>query len=263
MLKINTFLLLILISFSFQDKNCLAKHKACAEPEEEEEEEEVELNCKVNNCVRCESAESTTCYYCKDGFAITSDEQSCKSFQHCIRLEEGDEKCKECEYLFHPNDEGQCEKTFCTGYNENICINCIDGYYLNAAKKCIKIPISECKQYDGKKCTECLDGDDPKEDGTCNQHEWIEGCTKYQNGKCIECNNEFYSPTPKNEKCEFKSCESGQKAYEFCLCQAGYELDDDDNICVGYDGSKDAPTSSSKNNKAEFAWIIFILALLI
>ena len=261
MLKINTFLLLILISFSFQDKNCLAKYKACAEPEEEEEE--VELNCKVQNCVSCESAESTTCNHCKDGFAITSDEQSCKSFQHCERLEEGDEKCKECEYLFHPNNEGQCEKTFCTVYNENICINCIDGYYLNAEKNCIKIPISECIQYDGEKCTECLDGDVAKEDGTCNQHEWIEGCTKYQNGKCIECNNEFYSPTPKNEKCEFKSCESGQNVYEFCLiCQAGYRHDDDD-ICVGYDGSKDAPTSSSKNNKAEFAWIIFILALLI
>ena len=259
MFKINTFLLLILISFSFQDKNCLAKYKACAEPEEEEEEEEP--NCKVQNCVSCESAESTTCYNCKDGFAITSDEQSCKSFQHCERLEEGDEKCKECEYLFHPNDEGQCEKTFCTGYNENICINCIDGYYLNAAKKCIKIPISECKQYDGKKCTECLDGDDPKEDGTCNQHEWIEGCTEYQNGKCREC-DEFY--TPENEKCKFKGCESGQKVYESCLiCQAGYRLDNDDDICVGYDGSKDAPTSSSKNNKAEFAWIILILALLI
>ena len=259
MLKINTFLLLILISFSFQDKNCLAKYKACAEPEEEEEEE-VEPNCKVNNCVVCESAESTTCYYCKNGFAITSDEQSCKSFQHCVRLEEGDEKCKECEKLFHPNDEGQCEKTFCTSYNENICKECVDGYYLNAEKMCIKIPISECNKYDGEKCTECLDGDDAKEDGTCNQHEWIEGCAIYQNGKCREC-NEFY--TLKNEKCEFKSCESGQKAYEFCLCQAGYELDDDDNICVGYDGSKDAPTSSSKNNKAEFAWIIFILALLI
>ena len=258
MFKINTFLLLILISFSFQDKNCLAKYKACAEPEEEEEE--VEPNCKVQNCVSCESAESTTCNHCKDGFAITSDEQSCKSFQHCERLEEGDEKCKECEYLFHPNNEGQCEKTFCTGYNENICINCIDGYYLNAEKECIKIPISECNKYDGEKCTECLDGDDAKEDGTCNQHEWIEGCTKYQNGKCIEC-DEFY--TPKNEKCEFKSCKSGQKVYEFCLiCQAGYRHDDD-NICVGYDGSKDAPTSSSKNNKAEFAWIILILAFLI
>ena len=260
MFKINTFLLLILISFSFQDKNCLAKYKACAEPEEEEEEE-VKPNCKVNNCVVCESAESTTCYYCKNGFAITSDEQSCKSFQHCVRLEEGDEKCKECEKLFHPNDEGQCEKTFCTSYNENICEECVDGYYLNDEKNCIKIPISECKQYDGEKCNKCLDGDDPKEDGTCNQHEWIEGCTEYKNGKCRKC-NEFY--TPKNEKCEFKSCESGQKVYEFCLiCQAGYELDDDDNICVGYDGSKDAPTSSSKNNKVEFAWIIFILALLI
>lgn len=260
MFKINTFLLLILISFSFQDKNCLAKYKECAEPEEEEEEE-VEPNCKVNNCIVCESAESTTCYYCKNGFAITSDEQSCKSFQHCVRLEEGDEKCKECEKLFHPNDEGQCEKTFCTRYNESICEECVDGYYLNAEKKCIKIPISECIQYDGEKCNKCLDGDIPKEDGTCNQHEWIEGCTEYKNGKCTIC-NKFY--TPKNEKCEFKSCESGQKVYEFCLiCQAGYELDDDDNICVGYDGSKDAPISSSKNNKAEFAWIILILALLI
>lgn len=262
MFKINTFLLLILISFSFQDKNCLAKYKACAEPEEEEEEE-VEPNCKDENCDSCYDDQSK-CNHCKDGYAFASDKQSCKPFQHCERLEEGDEKCKECEKLFHPNDEGQCEKTFCTSYNESICEKCVDGYYLNAEKNCIKIPISECIRYDGEKCTECLDGDDPKEDGTCNQHEWIEGCTEYKNGKCIECDDgkdEFY--TLKNDKCKFKGCKSGQNVYESCLiCQAGYRLDDDD-ICVGYDGSKDAPTSSSKNNKAEFAWIIFILALLI
>ena len=264
MFKLNTYLLLILISFSFQDKNCLAKFKICMPTEDEPEDEE---NCEgIENCASCDS-QPNICDKCKDGYAITSDQHNCKPFQNCVLLETGDEKCKTCSHLFHLDDRGQCEKTFCLNYMDDICNQCADGYYLNDENECIKIPISECKEYDkdNKKCTKCVDGDVAKEDGNCNQHVWIEGCEKYKNGKCIKCEELFYNLNSDDGRCEFKNCDSGERVYDYCeICQAGYVLDDDD-ICIGYDGSKDTSTStsSSKNNKAGFDLLIFILALLI
>ena len=55
-------------------------------------------------------------------------------------------------------------KNFCQQYIDGICIHCYDGYYLNDQNKCIEIPISKCRQYDGntEKCTVCLDGSSPR-----------------------------------------------------------------------------------------------------
>ena len=88
----------------------------------------------------------------------------------------------------------------------------------------------------------------------------IEGCIRYTNGKCAECENKGKDYTLKDGTCQFINCGNGERAVDYCgVCQIGYE--EDDGICVGYDGSRD--TSFSSQNKVEFAMLIFILALLI
>ena len=54
--------------------------------------------------------------------------------------------------------------------------------------KCIEIPISKCRQYDGntEKCTVCLDGSSPS-DGICKQrNNWMDGCVKYEDDDTIK-----------------------------------------------------------------------------
>ena len=264
MLNLRTYLLLFLISFSFQDKNCLSSFRFCVS-NSEYEQQPVE-NGSIENCNDYNEDDNQKCSECKDGYAHSSDYKKCISFPNCYILEEGGDKCNICHRFFHPNANGQCIRTLCATYNndgqgnEN-CDSCLDGYYLKAENQCEKIPISNCKEYDAtnKRCKKCLDDDGPNADGNCN-NAFIEGCIEYSNGECTKCDEENY--IPKDGTCEFKNCESGERAVEGCyICQIGYETGSD-GICIGYDGSKDT-SSSSENIKVELAMIIFILALLV
>ena len=263
MLNIRTFLLLFLISFSFQDKNCLIRFRTCVSNSGNEQPEE---SGSIDNCIEYDEDDNQKCSECKNGYARSSDYKRCISLPNCDTLEEGGSKCKDCHIFFHPNANGQCVRTLCSNYNndgqgnEN-CISCYDGYYLNAENQCVKIPISNCRQYDAttKKCTLCLDYESPNEDGNCN-NVLIEGCTKYSNGKCTECEEEYSLKA--DDTCEFNKCGSGERALEYChFCQIGY-VEDSDGICIGYDGTKDT-SSSSEHIKVELAMIIFILSFLV
>lgn len=268
MLNLHTFLILSLISFSFQDKNCLITFRDCISTSSEPDDG-TEFESTIDNCLFSTGGdtENELCLVCKSGYAISYDSKRCKPFKNCYYLEAGDNKCQLCLRYFHPNSEGQCVRTLCDIYDidgegNEYCQKCFDGYYLNNKKECIKIPIPYCKQYDAAtdKCTECLDEDVANEDGKCKEHAFIEGCITYTNGKCTECESNNY--TLKDDTCQFNNCRSGQRLVEYCgFCQIGY--DEDDGICVGYDGSKDTSSSSSENNKVEFALMIFILALLL
>ena len=198
---------------------------------------------------------------------------SCKPFENCEKLAEGDKKCSECyNSLFHPNAEGKCERTQCKEYVQNVCTECYEGYYLDNDKNCNKIPIENCLKLDslGEKCSSCLFGIKPDDNGKCNlPSPLIKGCKSYgSDGKCTTCELNNYKPT-NDGNCQLKECKEGEYKNEYCYeCKAGYfstNDDDDNHICMGYDGSMDTSSSSdsSSRNKVEYGLMIFILALLI
>ena len=211
------------------------------------------------------------CGECDKGYALTYDQKSCKQVENCKKLAQGDEKCSECVRYFHPNSEGKCERTLCEKYDNNVCYECYEGYYLGDDKKCQKITIENCLRLDTSKakCISCVGGIPPDANGKCTLP-LIKGCIEYyDNGKCKECDDEDddYELT-KDGTCKFIEC-NGKQKYEYCrICKAGYYLKEEDNsdneFCMGYDGSRDtSSTDSSSRNKVESALLIFILALLI
>ena len=211
------------------------------------------------------------CGECDKGYALTYDQKSCKQVENCEKLAQGDEKCSECVEYFHPNSEGKCERTLCQKYDNNVCTECYDGYYLDDDKKCQKIAIENCLKLDTSKakCTECLGGVHPDANGKCT-FSIIKGCREYDdNGKCTRCQDQGYDyELTKDGTCKFIECKNGGQKYDYCrICKVGYYRDEDENdnyICVGYDGSRDTSSSdSSSKNKVESALLIFILVLLI
>ena len=111
-----------------------------------------------------------------------------------------------------------------------------------------------------KKCSRCLPGIDPDTDRFCNlPSKLIEGYKEYENnGHCKKCDGD-YDLSSERKKCDY-DC-TGVKSYNYCgICKSGYE-EDDDGICIGYDGSKD--TSFSRTNQVQYVSLLFILVLLI
>ena len=215
--------------------------------------------------------ENEYCEECNEGYALSDNGKSCEKFENCLKLAEGNKKCSDCVYNFHPNAEGKCERTLCKEYDtKNVCTECFGGYYLDKDKNCQKIAIEYCLDADsnGEKCTLCQGGINPDAKGKCNlPSPLIKGCTKYKSdGKCDTCRSDDYKLT-NDGGCQFIECKEGENKYEYCAqCKAGYDDSKDANdneICIGYDGSMDTSSDSSSRNKVECALLIFILALLI
>ena len=315
MLNLSTFVLLILIPFSVQDKNCLVNFERCdfikkMKPDTiphckysyfDRNEEEYCGDCeddfyssndrksclhveiKIEHCLKyylnddrmacslCEDdyvislngencLEFKNCEYlgdnedecgrCKVDYARSYDKKSCIYSKYCKRLAEGDKKCSSCYELYHQNSEGQCELTQCEDYDDNdVCIKCYEGYYLDDNKKCQKITIENCLELDEnkKKCSKCLFDITPDTNGNCIlPSTLIKGCIQYgTDGKCITCSGFLYeNELTSNGACNFTGCQKYQYKGEYCgMCKAGYDYEKDYNICIGYDGSMDVPSS--------------------
>ena len=259
MLKLKSFLLVTLLSISIQD-HCLVKFEKCVEKNSKPEEQTEPTN-KIANCAEYENEDE--CAGCIFGYAVSYDGSQCIAFPNCELLEEGNKKCDECYDYFYPNSKGQCERTLCSEFEDNVCISCYDGYYLNKNNECQKITIPYCIKLDSDgKCSECVNHDEANDQGTCNiPATLMKGCEKYdKDGNCIKCNH-YYSGPDENGNCAFKNCEADEKRIEYCpICQVGYDFNEKDE-CVAIDGSTDA--GSSISYKTEYAMLIFILALLI
>ena len=85
--------------------------------------------------------EKGECEECFTGYAVTYDGKSCKQFEGCKKLAEGNEKCSECDNdenhkYFRLNSEGKCERTQCENYDNDVCTGCFEGYYLDDKKNC-------------------------------------------------------------------------------------------------------------------------------
>ena len=111
---------------------------------------------------------------------------------------------------------------------------------------------------DQNKCAKCLGILNEPVEGKCiAPTTWVKGCVKYdEKGKCRHCG---YDTEPVENKCDYSvTCETGEKKVEYCLsCEAGFYADYD-NLCVGYDGTKD-DTDFVKGIKVKYDWIIFLL----
>ena len=236
MLDLKLLLLLNLLSFSLQDKHCLVTYEFCylkgvdTEPENESQSE----------IAHCEDEYGGKCYYCEDDYAISYDGQKCISFKNCEQLDEGDKKCSECKYGFLPNSDGQCERSTCSKKNEDVCTSCHRGYYLKE-NQCQKITLPYCVEVSNSNenvCEECLYGISLLNGECVVPEKIIKGCVQYDtNGKCIECEEDFY--TFNNGNCNFSGCSKGLTKIEYCgMCEVGF-YEDDDGWCVGFDGTKD------------------------
>jgi hypothetical protein len=227
---------------------------------------------EAKNCEFFNSQEGKDfCSDCNDGYALSYEGNVCKQFDNCYKLAQGDDKCSICVANFHPNADGICERTQCYDYNDNnVCTKCFEGYYLNDKKTCEKITIENCLISDEKneKCTKCLGNITPDANGKCNlPSPLIKGCIEYKDdGKCKTCQNDDYEITS-DGNCKLIECEEWEFKEEYCAqCKAGYyrARDDNDNIiCIGYDGSMDTSSDDSSRNKVEYALLLFILSLLV
>ena len=252
-----------MISFSIQDSHCLITYSYCL------------LESKI---AHCSYEENNECASCEDGYAISFDKKSCKPFQNCHQLAEGDNKCYQCESYYSLNTDGNCESERCSsGYylkdktcqkisipycltvssnKETECTTCFSGYYLKD-NTCQKISIPYCQFVSDKnenECTSCLESFPIN--GKCAAP--VEGCNTYgQDGKCTEC----YSGYEKKEdgSCVFKECKNGKKKFSYCdVCEVGF-YEGEDGLCTGYDGTKD----SGAGKKIKNSLLILALALII
>ena len=258
MLDLKLLLLLNLLSFSLQDKHCLVTFEGCYE-KGEATEPEYESQSEIAHCVY--EYEEGKCDYCEDDYLVSHDEQKCIPFKNCYQLDEGDKKCLYCKEGFLPNSDGQCERSTCSKKNGDVCTSCYEGYYLKE-NQCQKITLPYCVEVlnsNENKCERCLKGIS-KSNGECVAPEKIiKGCVDYDTkGKCTECDEDFY--TFNNGNCNFNGCPTGQTKIEGCgMCEVGFYFDEDELLCVGYDGTKD----TSKGMGIKYALLALVIFSLI
>lgn len=295
MFNLKSLVLIALITFCHQDKNCLTFIERCVTTSNTGNSGSMGAgsvaNCQYgygSQCYICKSGyarsydgtscvqfsgceyteigDNTKCSDCLEGYVLTDNQKECIKFDNCYRLVAGDNtKCEECFDHYHPNKDGKCERTLCSHYeysNKDVCDTCFNGFYLNKDKNCVEITIENCLQVDIKdntKCTYCVNGY-YVDNGQCVvPSTLIKGCIQYdKTGKCTSCDSGYNGPN--NDGTCTLTCGTNQSKKDYCYsCKKGYYLDD--GICTSYvDGSKD--TSSSSCKSLDYVLILFILTLL-
>lgn len=256
MLNLKSLLLLALISFSVQFEHCYANFEICLGDSSSGSSNTLPTP-TIQNCV---FQPEDTCYQCKEGFVPSTNGKSCISSPYCEEIDEDDTKCKECEVSYYPNKNGQCERTLCSLYKDNVCKECYPGYYLKGTE-CKRITIPHCLEWDETKCTKCDYYATLSNDGKCTvRANLIKGCYFYDdNGKCNYCDEDSGYKLNNNGSCDSNNCKNGQKT-EYCgVCETGYYTDPNDGKCMGYDGTKDIAAL----NQIGYVLLIVILALLL
>ena len=111
-----------------------------------------------DNCLLYTNSDKTECEICKKGFWNDHSQnvgQCVRLPEHCDYFWKG--RCSSCESYYNLTDDGKCERINCMEIREGEC-HCNEGFYPYENKMCKKIPIKNCEEYDGTKCTECNEG---------------------------------------------------------------------------------------------------------
>ena len=220
-----------LISFTFQLDHCIQIAKIC------KSRKPVKESGSIANCIFYEIGDSSKCYSCDINYVLSNEADKCISFPLCSDLKEGNKECADC----------------------------YSGYYLKN-NVCTKIPIDNCASSDdGKICDYCENYSKINSDRTiCNLKNLIEGCYYYdENGYCTVCEDDYESSgSGSSFKCTFKSCDTGDKALEYCeICESGYYPDMlNDGNCKPYTTGN---SNNSGRNEIRFGFIILLFTLLI
>ena len=177
------------------------------------------------------------CLKCKEGFYLSLIDHRCIETEHCLESIYG--QCKECTFSYYlDKKENKCKQqqegifAYCKQtINGKTCDICNDGYYFDEEGNCTEI--NYCSKSENGKCIECI------EDYYLISPNYRPGCSKDKNcyeadkdsGLCLQCNKNYFIDY-KDGKCksnlennEFKYCKS---AREFCNnCLYGYYLGED------------------------------------
>lgn len=168
---LNTLILFGLITFSVQIQNCIETKKVCTSCIDGYtfvdakhiyssrciKSDQAFFGDSQDNCLYYSNSDKTSCSECKKGYLqdYLSD-NTCKAApEHCTQIEGN--KCIRCESYFNLTEDGKCEKSTCSYFEDGKC-QCGEGFYLFENKECKKIPIKYCEEYDGTSCTECNEG---------------------------------------------------------------------------------------------------------
>ena len=196
MLNLQSLILLFLISFSFQDENCLITFKECEYTEPTKE-------IKIQHCTRHYFSgegdnEIEYCDECENGYVVSNDYKSCVQVQttieHCIRYYGSGEYiyCNECEnnYAYYYSEKKCVKFDNCDSLEDKEhCSDCKDGYALSYDKtSCISF--KNCYELDqgNTKCTRCYSQYHQNSNGQCE----ITLCSSYSNDVCTDCYNGYY-----------------------------------------------------------------------
>ena len=268
-------ILLLLIYFSLQnDENCLANMELCYEKKTDGSID----NClyyntheNIEKCFECEAGYSLSydqtkcekldencqlfakgtdfCGFCNPGYARTV-RGTCAKSENCSYLLDDDNiKCKNCIKYFRPDENGICQKTFCSQYSSDYrtCYSCYNGYILDKnTNECIKKKDPYCEEFEDDNgegdCIECVDGYyldkntkqckkinipycielDEEDTKKCKECGLI--FTLDENGKCVYPSKLIPGCLRYNDKGECTSCFSHYPYY--------YKYDEETKTCV-------------------------------
>ena len=226
MLNLKSLIILFLISFSFQDQNCLITFKQCEYPDPYKE-------IKINHCIEHDfNDEIEYCEECENGYAVSDDKKSCievtKRIDHCIRYSKsgvGVFNCEGCEnnyVLYYNSGNYECVKfdhCLYLDYNDkDHCGKCEEGYaFSNDRKSCKSFENCHLLDAAGTKCSKCFDYYHPNSKGQCE----ITSCSNYVNNVCTACYGGYYL-NDKNEcqKITIENClilDSSKKKCSSCI----------------------------------------------
>ena len=146
----------------------------------------------TENCIKAD-VNFHTCYYCSRGYALDEEKSKCVEGAHCKTMRS--EVCSKCYTPFViDDDDKKCKgKPLCKQIDKDKCKDCEDYYYPNDSGDCTRIPITNCKIGDDKKCTECNKAISYLDDSThCKS--LPEHCINFDHDKkeCITCADTFY-----------------------------------------------------------------------
>ena len=169
----------------------------------------------TDNCAISYNGE---CLKCKEDFLLVGDSvKVCKylnldNLKNCKNINKLNGFCEECEENYYLSKEDhQCIETENCGFSVyGVCQKCISGFYLNKKNdKCepkeSNSDLEFCKiTLDGNVCSECDDGYYFSHDLKCVSSKFC--IQSGNNGKCLECNSQFYMSTIGNTCTSTKNC---------------------------------------------------------
>ena len=187
------------------------------------------------------------CKECNEGYFLSEFKDSCTNEQNCY---EGDKdlgiclKCRQGFYLDYK--DGKCklntendEFKYCQISDNNLCKNCLYGYYLSEDLKCSLA--KNCAEVYNGQCTLCINNYYLGLDNKCSN---VENCI-YSNyfEECLECKDNYYY-NKKNFKCEisrgiFKGCKYGHSDWKCLSCKYNFYLNQNDSLC--YNNNEEGP----------------------